>query len=348
VYAIFCTGYGLNVGQRMILISKTLKLYSLFLVLFFLISCAPVETKKEHPEPSEPSAPAKKNIVEKKVIKEKQSVLILLSSQNPFYQQLAEIISLKLKKPAVIKALSGQPASNSKILKEIEGFSEVTHIVSIGVKATKLVKGLKNKRIIFAQVVNFQGQGLVTNRMKGVSALPSPEKLFKDWRVLSPNLSSVAVVAGKNLEGYLLRAKKAAESHGIELFVEQVKTDKEFIYKSKSLSPKIEGQWVLPDNRVLSAKALKEVMAYASRRGRQLVVFSPKLLSFGGFLAVSEDVDSIAEGVLQRVEDSADMDVIPGNGVLPVMSHTMGINRNIARQLNLNIPQEYQAYVNGE
>lgn len=348
MYAIFCTGYGANVEQRIILISKTLKFYSLFVMLFFLISCAPVETKKEPPESLESSEPTKKIPIEEKVIKEKQSVLILLSSQTPSYQQLAEIISQKLINPAVIKVLSGQPASDSRILKDIEERTELTHIVSIGVKAAKLVKGLKNKRIIFAQVVNFKELGLVTDRMKGVSALPSPEKLFEDWRILSPNLSSVAVVAGKNLESYLLRAKKAAESHGIELFVEQVKTDKEFIYKSKSLNPKIEGQWVLPDNRVLSAKALKEVMAYASRRGRQLVVFSPKLLSFGGFLAVSEDVDSIAERVLQRVEDSADMDIIPGNGVLPVMSHTMGINRNIARQLNLNIPQEYQAYVNGE
>ena len=328
-----------------------IKRYITLLAVSILVSCTQVKNKEEAiPSVVSVEKPVViiKDTKEKQSALENQSVLIVLSSQSPSYQKIADAISVKLKQPAIQKILSGQPASDSRILNEIEASTDITHIVTLGSKAARLVKDLKKQRIVFAQIVNYQDLNLVTDYMKGVSALPSPEKLFKDWRAISPTLSSVAIVAGKNLDPYLLRATKAAESQGIELTIEQVATDKEFIYQSKSLNPKIEGQWVLPDHRILSAKALKEVMAYASRRGRQVVVFSPKLLSFGGLFYVSDDANSIVDAVLQRITDSADKEKIPGIDVFPVMNHTMGINRNIAKQLNLNIPQEYQAYVNGE
>ena len=184
--------------------------------------------------------------------------------------------------------------------------------------------------------------------MKGVSSLPSPEKLFKDWKQLSPRLSKVAIIAGKNLDLYLARAKKAAKAHKIELIIELVSSDKGFIYNSKKLKSDVGGQWILPDNQVLSGKALKEVMAYASRRGRELVVFSPKLLPFGGFFYVNADLEAIADGILQRLSESAGSAVVSGDSVLPIMSHTMGINQNIARQFNLTIPLKYRKYINGK
>jgi len=335
------------------MITAKYKLSALAILGLLLTACAPVETKEDFfPETQvekKVDEKVKKSVdLKKEISKEKQDILILLSSNASSYKLQADAVSGKLNQPARIKILSGQPASDSRVLNDIKGLKEVTHIVALGDKAAKAFKNYTGHRVIFAQVVNYEGAGVVSETMKGVSALPSPEKLFRDWKMLSPSLSSVAIVAGKNLDTYLHRAGKAAEAQGIDLIIEQVNTDKEFIYKSKNLSPGIEGQWVLPDNRVLSAKSLKEVMSYASRRGRQLVVFSPKLLSFGGFLYVASDVDSVADSIAQRINDSTDKSTVPGNGILPVMNHTMGINRNIANQLNLNIPQEFQAYVNGQ
>ena len=132
------------------------------------------------------------------------------------------------------------------------------------------------------------------------------------------------------------------------MIIELVSSDKGFIYNSKKLKSDVGGQWILPDNQVLSGKALKEVMAYASRRGRELVVFSPKLLPFGGFFYVNADLEAIADGILQRLSESAGSAVVSGDSVLPIMSHTMGINQNIARQFNLTIPLKYRKYINGK
>ncbi|MCW8935248.1 MAG: hypothetical protein OQK98_11040 [Gammaproteobacteria bacterium] len=276
---------------------------------------------------------------------EQQQVLVLLSSSASAFQQIGKYITKELGDNAVQITLSGLPAQDQAVIRDIQN-STTTQVVAVGSKALDAVKSFKDKQIIYTQILHHDKA--LTKNIKGVSSLPSPEKLFKDWKKLSPTLTKVAVVAGRDLDLYLKRAKKAARSQGIELIVGRVNSDKGFIYKSKKLKSDVGGQWILPDNRILSGKALKEVMAYASRRGRQIVVFSPNLLSFGGFFYVTPDLDAIAKGVLKRLAESAGKSTIPGDNVLPIMSHTIGINQNIAKQLNLVIPQEYRKYVNGK
>lgn len=318
-----------------------------FLVLFLLSACTPPVTKPIVQKPVVVKKPVIKEVpVPQKIEVKQQRVVLLLSSDAKPYVRLADEISQSLGEFATRITLTGKRVQDKSIISEVVA-SEANQIVAIGVVAANALKGIKNKQVIFTHVVNYSDNELITDTSKGVSALPSPEQLFKDWRVLSPKLSKVAIISGKNLDVYLKRVKKAAKAEGIQLHLEQVKTDKEFIYKSKSLKS-VDGQWILPDNRVLSAKALKEVMAYGSRRGRQIVVFSPKLLSFGGFFYVQPDEVEMAKVVLKRLSESVGKITIPGDGVLPVMSHTIGINQIIARQFNLNIPEEYRNNINGE
>lgn len=332
------------------MLMNKLKFYIVLMLSVFVLlqGCAPVPKK-------EPKIDIKKEVIKKPVVAEvkeivkevpQQYVLVLLSSSAKPYQMLADEIARSVGEYVSQVTLTGKTAHDKSIINEVKA-SNATQIVAVGLLAAKAVKGIKNKQVIFTHVVNYSDNKLVTENSKGVSGLPSPELLFKDWRKLSPKLSTVAIISGKNLDVYLTRAKKAAKKQGIKLHLEQVTTDKEFIYKSKSLKS-VDGQWILPDNRVLSAKALKEVMAYGSRRGRQIVVFSPKLLSFGGFFYVQPDESEMAKVVLRRLSDSAGKITIPGDGVLPVMSHTMGINQNIARQFNLIIPDIYRKNINGE
>ena len=322
--------------------------FSLLLSIFALLyACVPpvVKKKSEIKVPESVIAPA---VIDKNVVipvEPQEDVLILLSSSAAPFQQVAQYLTKKLGERAVQITLSGLPAQDKAVIRDIKNSSTV-QVVAVGSKALEAVKGFKDKQIIYTQVLRHEKR--MAENIKGVSSLPSPEKLFKDWKKLSPSLTKVAVVAGNNLDIFLERAKKAAKAQGIELIVETVKTDKGFIYKSKKLKSDVDGQWILPDNRILSGKALKEVMAYASRRGRQIVVFSPNLLSFGGFFYVTPDLEAIANGVLQRLADSAGETPVFGDSVLPIMSHTMGINQNIAKQFNLVIPEEYRKYVNGK
>ncbi|HED34160.1 MAG TPA: hypothetical protein ENJ08_08095 [Gammaproteobacteria bacterium] len=351
------------------------KLAGLILLLVFsvmlLISCtqnikkkpavslavSQAETEKLKAERESESANTRDQLIKKKkvasqkktakLIPVQHSVLVLLSSSSRSYQKLAEYVSRAPEIQAVEITLSGDPAQDNAVVRDIQA-SDTTQILAIGLKAARSVKPITNKQKIFAQIVNYHDYGLIADNFKGVSALPSPEKLFKDWKTISPQLSKVVVVIGNNMNSYLDRARKAAKAQGIQLIVKQVSSDKEFVYKSKNIRHDIQGQWILPDSRVLSSKALKEVMAYGSRRGREIVVFSPKLLSFGGLFYVSPDIKAMSDAVLLRLKQSRKTTNVPGHGILPVMNHTMGINQNIAQQLNLLIPPDYRKYINVE
>jgi len=327
-----------------------LRIIFIFFVLSLLNACVQVKESpeqkkiKQAPEPVVTPVIVEKNVPVEQVPVQ-NDVLILLSSSAKSYQKIADYLSAELGEHAVQIILSGLPAQDRAVIEDIKA-SSTRQIVAIGLKAINAVKNFKDKQVVYTEV--FSHKKLLADNVKGVSSLPSPEKLFKDWKKLSPGLTKVAVVTGKDLGLFLKRAKAAAKAQGIKLIVEQVDTDKGFIYKSKKLKSDVGGQWILPDNRILSAKALKDVMAYSSRRGRQIVVFSPKLLSFGGFFYVTPDLQAIANGVLQRLSESAGKPSIPGVSVLPVMNHTMGINQNIARQFNLTIPQEYREFINAK
>ncbi len=325
-----------------------IKFYFLFFISMFLCSCAaPIkkETKEiKLPVPEQVSAPVIVKAPEPVPAKPKE-IFILLSGSSNAYQKINNYLVQALAERARTETLSGLPAQDNLIIEKIKA-ADVHQIVAVGLKAVEALKNIKDKQIVYTQVITHKK--LISKNIKAVSSLPSPEKLFRDWKKLSPRLSKVTVITGKGLGAYLRRAKKAAKSQGVKLLVETVNSDKSFIYKSKKLKADVGGQWILPDSRILSGKSLKEVMAYASRRGRQVVVFSPKLLSFGGFFYVTPDLQAIANGVLKRLAESADELYIVGDSILPVMNHTMGINQNIARQLNLTIPQEYRKYVNGK
>lgn len=329
-----------------------MKLVFLLLVLstMLLPSCAsvkpkpPAEILKVLSIKPQVSMPVEPEMLHKSSAIVAQQVFILLSSDSPSNQKLADILQLALAGHATQLLLTGSRGSDRAKIKEIKS-SASSQVVAIGQKALMALQSIADKQVVFSQVIN--AEDYIKENIKGVSALPSPEKLFFDWKSISPKITKVAVIVGSNLDAYLQRAKQAAARQGINLMIKIVKNDKEFIYASKNLKLDVDGQWIIPDSRVLSGKALKEVMAFGSRRGRQVVVFSPRLLSFGALFYVSPDMHEISNGILLRLKQSRHASAMVVAGVLPIMNHTIGINLNIARQLNLVIPKDYLKYTHG-
>jgi hypothetical protein len=271
-------------------------------------------------------------------------VAIVLSAKATAYSEIANQLKVDLKEKAEIFTLSGKEHIDTQIIRAIQS-SGRQQVVAIGLRAARATSILKGKQIIFAQVFNYRDHHLVTDSMKGVSTLPPPEKLFNDWKQLSPKLSQVVVVSGKSLAGYINRAKIAASKYNIDLLHRVVNNDKEFIYTVKHLPGVIQGHWLLPDNRVLSRKALKEIMSYNSKQGRQTVVFRPKLLSYGGLFYVTPSSTEISRLVLKRLENSIGKEKIPGKDILPLTDYNIGINPRIASQHGLKIPDSLKEFI---
>jgi len=309
--------------------------------LLLLSACAPVEKIKT------PVIEIKKvEIPEEIVVREKPelSVAVLLSSSAKTFKSMSEILVNKLNKKTKVYVLTGDNIKDVKLIKTIKS-SKHTHVVALGLNAAKAVAPLKDKLVVFSHVFNYKDYHLSNKRMKGVSALPAPDQLFKDWKALFPELSSVVLVTGANLESYAKHAKGMAKKHGVDLVHQIAKNDREFVYITKRLPSYVQGQWILPDSRILSRTAIKEVMSYNSKKGKQSVVFSKGLLSLGGLFYVSASDLEVASLIMKRLNESLAEKNIPGEDVLRTKKHDMGINKKVAGQLGLIIPEHYRKYI---
>ncbi len=214
--------------------------------------------------------------------------------------------------------------------------SDIPVVVAIGLPAARVARDLSGKHVVFCQVFNYEDTKLVTPKMKGVAATPPVDDLFRTWKQLSPKLKKVGVITGGNLRDLMEEARAAAKKHGLKLIHVQAGSDKETLFAFKRLSPKIDGLWMVPDNRVLSRSVIRDMMAYSVREGEQVAVFSDQLLDLGGLLSAETSAADIAQQVLDRVKN---LNNDSGVAVSGLTRSTIRINTVMAKRLNLRIPK---------
>lgn len=277
--------------------------------------------------------------VVKVAVASKPRVTILVSQPIVPYTEVAKRLKQRLGERATVYNL--QEVENE----DYHAGDAPLQVVTIGLDATRITEHLHHQRI-FCQVFNYTGSGLTGPHSKGVSMIPASSKIFKAWKALSPELHDVAVLSGAGQEALLESAKSAAREQGIRLHALIVRSDKEYLYIYKQMAKKVQGYWLIPDNRVLSIEALRDVMNFSVRNGKQVVVFNDELLDLGGLLSVSSSYDDIANKVLLRLEQSEEHDEIPGPELMPLDEALLTVNEVMAQRLNISIPPEYKEYAN--
>jgi ABC-type uncharacterized transport system substrate-binding protein len=262
-------------------------------------------------------------------------IAILLSDRSPVFVGVQREIEKRYSQRIENYYLGDNESAYSTVQKKIQS-SDISQVVAIGLPAARMARGFSGKHVVFCQVFNYEDMGLVTPWMKGVAAMPPVEDLFRTWKQLSPRLKNVGVITGGNLKDLMGEAEAAAKKHGLNLIHMQAKSDKETLYAFKRLSPKIQGLWLVPDNRVLSRSVIHDMMAYSVRQGRQVAVFSDQLLALGGLLSAETSAADIAEQVLERVKNAGRE---TGVAVSGLTVSNIRINTVMAERLSLNIPK---------
>lgn len=174
--------------------------------------------------------------------------------------------------------------------------------------------------------------------MKGVRAMPPVQEQFRAWRALNPKLRSVGVITGPQQAALLTEAKQAAREHGLTLIAVQVKSDRETLYAFKQFSQRVQGLWLVPDNRVLSSAVLRELMAYAVMEGKQVLAFSQELLSLGALLSMESSPADIASQVLARTRETPAIKA----GMLPLTRAETHVNAMMLRRFGLKLPSGFE------
>jgi len=261
-------------------------------------------------------------------------VAILSSNKAQIFSDVANSLQKKLGSSTQVYYLTGEADKNQIIMRRLNE-TDVKRVVTIGLKASRIGNQLINKQVVFCQVFNYQQYKLVSAMHKGVSAVPPPDQLFRKWKQLAPGIKTVLSITGQSHQGMLRDAQLDARRHGVRLKHIVVKTDKEFVYTFKQNIGKHQGLWLLPDNRVLSRRAIHEVMSYSVKNGVQVMVFTPQLLPIGGLISASADSGDVANQVYRRLQDGAGQLEIPGPAVTPLTRANFKVNDVVAHQLGL-------------
>jgi hypothetical protein len=272
-------------------------------------------------------------------------VVIFVSEDIPAYSEVAKSLSKLLGGKSNIQYLGPNSLENLKTVSKFKNDANV-QIVSIGLNASIAAKTLISRQVIFCQVYNYQDHTLLSSKHKGVSILPSLSKSFATWRTLSPRTTDIGLINGPGMEDVMQAAKAAAQTYGFKLHYETVNTDKEYQYAYKKISPKVQGYWLLPDNRVLSENILRDIMNFSVRNNKQVVVFNDELLKLGGLFSIGSEYRDIAQQVFERLEQAQTTDAIPGPDLVYPEKIKFRINSIMAQRLNINIPKQYGKFAN--
>lgn len=264
-------------------------------------------------------------------------VVILISEAIPPYTKVAkELLQQLPQEPTVLYLNHGGQVDEE--LNDILKQSKYQQIVAVGLKAAmeaKRLAGMEDE-VIFCQVFNYQDYRLTGPRSKGVGAVPGTRSLFASWRKMSPELKQVVVITGSGMEEVVMSAEAVAAEHGVVLRHQVVNNDKELLFEYKRMAPQIQGLWLLPDNRVLSGNAIRELLMFSVRNGKQVAVFSDELLRLGGLLSVSARPSEIAEKVIQRLQGARGEAGVPGPELLLLEDGDIQVNHIVARRFGID------------
>lgn len=185
-------------------------------------------------------------------------------------------------------------------------------VVAIGLRAAVSSVAMSDKPVVFSQVFNYQN--LLTENSRGVSSIAPLDAQIAAWKEMNPSISRIGAIVGEGHEDLIAEAELAAERHGVELLAHVTHSDQETLYIFKRMIRDIDGFWLFPDNRVLSRRALQQIMESAEHQRVPVLVPSESLLSMGASISVSSVASDIAETitkVIRQIESGNIADIPP-------------------------------------
>ena len=274
----------------------------------------PPEPVVVEPEPAPP--PPAPPIVEPEPLPE---VAIVLTSRRPAYEDVANELVERLEN-FTIYDLSDRSQPPVVALRQIND-SNSDAIVAIGLRAAKSSISMATVPVIFSQVFNYQEHNLVKENSRGVSSMAPLDAHLAAWKKVDPTLARVGMIIGNGHDELVNEAEIAAEKYGVELDVQVTGSDQETLYHFKRMIREIDGFWLIPDNRILSPRVLKDMLSQANRRQVPVAVSHEAMLSMGATISVSTVASDIAEtiiDVLQQINAGKIGDVPPLSGLSEV------------------------------
>lgn len=239
------------------------------------------------------------------------SVAIVMTNAQPAYADVVTELSRHFKRYQIYD-LSDASRAPVTVLRLIND-SDPGAVIAIGLRAAQSSVAMAEKPVVFSQVFNYAAHGLLTENSRGVSALAPLDAQLAAWKEVDPTIARIGVIVGEGHEELIAEAREAADKHGIELRVHISHSDQETLYFFRRMIRDIDGFWLFPDNRVLSGRALQEMLGEASRQQVPVNVPSESMLQLGAKIsmsAVASDIAATIVSVVRQIQTGG-VDLVP-------------------------------------
>ncbi len=264
-------------------------------------------------------------------------IAVLVSGEELAFQAVARELVRQAGPGVQLHNLGDAAAGQAALVRKLNA-PEISQVIAVGLPAARVARRLTGKRVVFCQVFNYQEAGLLSPTMKGVSAMPSLAEPFRLWKGIDPRLARIGAITGPQLTPLVREARAAARAAGFEIEHVEVRSDKETLYAFQRLLPRIQGLWLVPDNRVLSAAVIRDLLSLAVREGRQVLGFRHELLALGALLSAESDPADVAAQALARARARPEGSAVPGPALSALTRADVRINRVVLHSLGLVLP----------
>lgn len=242
--------------------------------------------------------------------------------------------------------LSGHPATDSAIVKELRTFDPELFI-TVGSYATSAVsKSFPNSPIIFATVINPMASGFVKSmfrpggRITGAALDIPPDIQFKYFQRVVGHIRRMGVIYSKETENVIHQAEVAAHALGIKLISVKIKSEKDIPGAIDSLCKVSDALWSVADHVIYTPQSTRHIILQTLRNRIPMMAFSQSLVESGGLFTLDFDFKDIgrqAGEIARRVLRGEDPAEIPVStpGVI-----YFKYNEKTAEQIAVSIPED--------
>lgn len=263
----------------------------------------PVEAAPE-PLPEIPIEPARSpQSVLPPPVEQRPPVVIVVSGRQPAYTDVADELSNYYVDSTIYQIAGNEELANA-VIRNVNDVGS-TAVVAIGLLAARAAIEKSELPVVYAQVFNHRELDLSRPDVRGVAAYGPLDEQLAAWRQLDPELNHIGVIIGEGHDDLIEEARDAARRHDIELTVRLTHSDQETLYAFRRMSRDIDGFWLFPDSRVLSARALREMAEIAERNRVRFAVPNEGMLALGAAVAlttVASDIAAVIADVLDRMQ----------------------------------------------
>ena len=274
------------------------------------------------------------------------SVAVVLSERGGVYAEFFDALNANLaqspgRKPVKLVGVAGDKLDES----ELAGASLV---IAVGTNASRTLARMENTgpvlsvlvpRLTFERIASESGRSRQKNTFSAIFLDQPLGRQLGLLRHALPGRKRLAVLLGPESATQLPRLRSAVARIGLELQTEQVAGEADIIPALNRLLPVNDVLLALPDGVAYNRDTARPILLTTYRHQRPLLGFSQAYVAAGALAAVYSTPAQLARQTAEFLRTLPAGRVTLSSPQYPIY-FGVAVNRNVARSLGLDIPDE--------